>query len=252
MIFGRYSDLYDTFYAEKDYEAECGFLEAIFSDSTKRPVRTIVDLGCGTGGHAIPLALRGFEVTGVDMSQCMLEKARLKACSAGVAISLHMGDITRLNIGRSFDAAIAMFTVIGYQTTNEALRATFDAVRRHLEPGGLFVFDCWYGPAVLALGATARCKVIEVFGERIVRYATPTLNVLDHTVRVDYKIVRSRERQILDEFDESHLVRFMFPQEIRALLGDGGFTLEKMCPFLKLSSEITDRDWTVSVVGKAL
>jgi len=160
-----------SLYKDKDYEAECDFLEQIFSRCAKYPIRTILDLGCGTGGHALPLARRGYEVTGVDLSEHMLERARQKAAEAGLAISFHQGDIRILDLGCTFDVVVAMFAVISYQTSNEDLAAAFRSARRHLKPGGLFVFDCWFGPAVLCNSAgnnayfVRRDKINEVVRE---------------------------------------------------------------------------------------
>ena len=80
-VFGQeYAAAYDLLYADKDYDAECDLLERIFRESG-RPVRTVLDLGCGTGAHAVRLAQRGYEVVGVDLSEDMLRIARDRARS---------------------------------------------------------------------------------------------------------------------------------------------------------------------------
>ena len=72
-VFGSdYASAYDALYHDKDYERECDFLEAIFRKYSKK-VKTILDLGCGTAGHALILARRGYEVVGVDRSVTMLD-----------------------------------------------------------------------------------------------------------------------------------------------------------------------------------
>jgi SAM-dependent methyltransferase len=251
-IFGVYASYYDALYRDKDYEAECDFLEQIFARYAHAPVRTILDLGCGTGGHALPLARRGYTVTGVDLSEHMLEKARQKAADAGLNIRFHQGDIRNIELRRAFDAVIAMFAVISYQITNEDLAAAFRTARRHLEPGGLFVFDCWFGPAVLVQRPTDRYKVVERNGERIIRFAHPTLDIMRHTVQVDYKVLRLKDDRVLDEGDESHVMRFLFPQEIAHYLGEAGFRLEKLCPFMALERDMSEQDWNVSVISKAM
>ena len=79
-----YAEHYDLFYQHKDYEAECSFLEAVFQRFAGQPVRSILDLGCGTGGHALRLAQRGYVVTGVDRSAAMLAEARQEAERSGI------------------------------------------------------------------------------------------------------------------------------------------------------------------------
>ena len=191
-------------------------------------------------------------MTGVDLSEKMLERARQKAAEAGLNIRFHQGDIRTIELSRTFDAVIAMFAVISYQTTNEDLAAAFRTARRHLQPGGLFIFDCWFGPAVLGQRPTDRYKIVEINGERIIRFAHPTLDIMRHTVQVDYKVLRLKDDRVLDEVDESHLVRFLFPQEIAHYLRDAGFRLEKLCPFMVLDRDVTEQDWNISVVSEAI
>src|ERR1051325_10396521 len=59
------------------------------------------------------------------------------------------GDARNVRLGRRFGAVISLFHVMSYQTTNEDLSASFITAREHLERGGIFLFDCWYGPGVL-------------------------------------------------------------------------------------------------------
>ena len=252
-----YAGAYDTLYQDKDYEAECDFLEQIFARYAQSPIRTILDLGCGTGGHALPLAERGYTVTGVDCSETMLSEARHKAQTLALDFGLRTpdfvaSDIRTLDLGRTFDAVIAMFAVISYQTTNEDLAAAFRTARRHLKPDGLFMFDCWFGPAVLAQKPTDRYKIVERDGERIIRFATPTLDVLGHTIQVDYKVLRIEDNRVLDEADESHRMRFLFSQEIEHYLSGAGLKLMKLCPFMALEQDVTEQDWNITVVSRTI
>ena len=251
-----YANAYDALYQDKDYEAECDFLERIFAcyaQFPQFPHHTILDLGCGTGGHALPLAARGYTVTGVDRSESMLAEARRKAIAQrAICYSFTQADIRGLDLGDTFDIVIAMFAVVSYQTTDKDLMAAFQTARRHLEPGGLFVFDCWYGPAVLAQKPTDRFKTVEQGTESITRCTKPTLDISRHTVRVDYKVVCLEDDCILDETAESHLMRFLFPKEIEHYLSETGFKLLKLCPFMELNREATDHDWNIAVVSRAI
>ena len=90
-VFGDYAQFYDSLYQEKDYDIECDFLEKIFTHYAQSPIVSILDLGCGTGGHAIPMAHRGYQVTGVDLSKEMLAQARQKSADTpGLSISPHI------------------------------------------------------------------------------------------------------------------------------------------------------------------
>ena len=99
--------------------------------------------------------------------------------------------------------------------------------------------------------ATDRYKIVERDGERVIRFASPTLDVLRHTVRVDYKMLRIKDGRVLDEVNESHLIRFLFPQEIEHHLSGANFKLVKLCPFMEFEREATEQDWNITVVGEA-
>ncbi|MBA3532043.1 MAG: class I SAM-dependent methyltransferase [Ardenticatenales bacterium] len=249
-VFGAYASFYDSLYQEKDYEGECDFVEQVFAQYATSPVRRILDLGCGTGGHLLPLAQRGYEVAGVDRSPEMLEGARRKLGGAGFSARLEVGDVREVDVAEHFDAVISMFAVMSYQIEQEDLLRAFSTAERHLEPGGLFLFDVWYGPGVLGDPPAERCKMVEGEGERILRLAHPEMDILRQTVTVHYRVLRLCGEQLLSEVEESHTMRFLFPQEIIHLLRDAGFEFLELCPFMRLGEQPGLREWSVSVVAR--
>lgn len=249
-VFGGYATFYDTFYQTKDYGAECDFIEQLFARYAGEPIHTLLDLGCGTGGHALPLAQRGYQVTGVDRSEVMLAAARQKGEFTNVRF--FQGDIRELDLGECFNAIISMFAVIGYMVSNEDLLAAFCTARRHLRSGGLFCFDTWFGPAVLADRPGDRHRIIMRDTERIVRLASSKLNILQQTVDVHYTILRLRDDHVLSEVEETHTMRFLFPQETMLLLEQAGFRVLRVCPFLRPDDEIDEREWNMAVVAEAV
>ena len=252
-VFGAYANFYDSLYSGKNYPAECDFLEEIFQQHASNPVRTILDMGCGTGGHALQMARRGFKVTGVDRSGPMLSVARTKAASLQIdhIPVFREGDARTLDLATKFDVVMSMFAVISYMTANEDLMGAFSVARKHLNAGGLFVFDAWYGPAVLADRPTDRYKMVESDGERILRFVRPEIDLFRHVVNVHYKVLRIKEREVVEEVEEMHPMRFLFPQEIISYLGSAGFRVLRICPFMRISENIGERDWNMAVVAEA-
>jgi SAM-dependent methyltransferase len=105
----------------------------------------VLELGCGTGRILIPIAREGVEITGLDGSSEMLarcrSKLRLEPVDLQGRVMLHEGDVRSFDLGRQFALIMAPFRVIQHLTTIDDQLACLDAVRRHLQPGGRFVFD---------------------------------------------------------------------------------------------------------------
>ncbi|HEV8595551.1 MAG TPA: methyltransferase domain-containing protein, partial [Thermoplasmata archaeon] len=78
-LFDRIADYYDVLHEDVDYAAECTLLEKVFARFLHRQTSSVLDLGGGTGSHALILAKRGYQVTGMDASAAMLRVARAKA-----------------------------------------------------------------------------------------------------------------------------------------------------------------------------
>lgn len=253
-MFGpSYAEFYDHFYADKDYAAECDFLEQIFRRHAAASVHSVLDLGCGTGGHALILAQRGYQVTGVDSSAAMLAAARAKAAAGSLANPpvFHQSDLRRLALGRTFDAVIAMFAVMSYMVTNDDMAAALGSVRRHLTPGGLLIFDAWFGPGVLTDPPTDRVKTIPTGRGRVVRTVHPEIDLLSQTVHLAYHILELHGSHLARDHGETHVLRFFFPQEIACLLARAGFHLQELCPFMAPGRSLTPRDWNMTAVASA-
>ncbi len=243
-IFGTdYAAAYDLLYGDKDYDAECDLLQAQFL-SARGPVRSALDVGCGTGAHAVRLAARGYEVVGVDLSEEMLATARQRADASGLgALELRLGDLRSVRLGRTFDAVICMFAVLGYQTSDDDVAGALATVRAHLRPGGIFVFDVWYGPAVEATGPSERVKTVSTGDGEIERRATAELEPSRHLCTVSYHLVR-RSPGIPDvAADEEHRMRYFSADELAISLADADLQLIDLVPFPETAAELSTETW---------
>jgi SAM-dependent methyltransferase len=104
-FFRHEADLYDDEPFTQATEAEVAFLIEEFALPKGA---SILDLGCGTGRHSVALAQQGFAVTGVDLSEHMLEKARMRAIAANVNATFVKDDATTFTCEPVFDAAIGL------------------------------------------------------------------------------------------------------------------------------------------------
>ncbi len=249
-VFGNeYSTVYDILYEEKDYDSECDFLEDIFKKYSLN-VKKILDLGCGTGGHLLPLIKRGYKVTGVDRSPHMLSILRKKTEKLGLNINSIESDICSLNLRSKFDVVISAFAVMGYQTSNRQLSDACLTASKHLKSSGLFIFDCWNGLAVLNDPPKKVVKRLNLGGKEIVRYTEPVLDLMSHVCETKFKFQMSDGDYIELDNVESHYMRFLFPQEISYFLDVAGFSKVNFCPFMDLDGKLNESVWNMTVIAQ--
>ncbi len=138
--YGALAGSYDGLMADGAYRRRADFLERQFRKSAI-PVRTVLDLACGTGTIACLLAERGYTVVATDGAEEMLTQAAAKA--AGLTrppLFLHQA-MPRLRLLEPVDAAVSTLDSLNYLTRERDLRETFRRVHRWLRPGGRFLFD---------------------------------------------------------------------------------------------------------------
>ena len=253
-VFQAYAKVYDSLYSDKDYETECDFLEKIFRRFGLEDTENILDLGCGTGGHAIPLARRGYKVLGIDRSHGMLVIARQKARDAGLSgeIQFEIANVQNFNLNRTFDVVICMFAVLSYQISNDELFSAISAVRKHVKHGGLFIADFWYGPAVLSQRPEERVKSVRDGNNRIIRIVKPDIDTQKNVVTVNYDIIRLSGERMVEEIKEKHSMRFIFIPEIEFYLAKAGFSPVHFCPFADLENAVSETAWNAVAISRAI
>jgi SAM-dependent methyltransferase len=254
QVFGSaYASAYDTLYQDKNYNSECDQIERAFQTS-QSPTKSVLDLGCGTGGHAIPLAGRGYEVTGVDRSAEMLARAKTKAeaISALEKLSFQQGDIQAIDLNKKFDAVLMMFAVLGYQLENEQVLAALNTARKHLNAGGLFIFDVWYGPAVLHERPSQRAKMIDTDRGQLLRIVSGSLDVQRQLCTVDYQMWQIENEKLVAKTEEKHTMRFFFPLELELFLKVAGFELTTLGEFPNFDQSPSEATWNVMAIATAI
>lgn len=256
MAFGaRYASVYDALNSEKNYAAEAEFvLDQIGFIGPDKP-RQILDLGCGTGLHAIKLAECGISVTGVDRSVDMVavaeKRKELLATEIRDRVLFEMGDIRTLDIGRQYDAVLALFHVMSYMTKDDDLDAAVQTARRHLKKGGAFLFDFWHGPAVLRDPPQARIRSFRQDESCINRTTTPEWDRQSRLVRVNFDIETTNiaSGESIRE-QEQHIMRYFFPVELETLLGRFGFEVVRFGEWLT-GGPPSDKTFGVYALAKA-
>ncbi|TAN45972.1 MAG: class I SAM-dependent methyltransferase [Nitrospirae bacterium] len=248
-VFNKYALYYDLLYKDKDYAGEAVYVHNLIQQRCSG-ARSILNIGCGSGRHDREFVKLGYKVTGVDFSDDMLAAAR-QGSSECDALEYHNGDIRTVRLGEKYDVVVSLFHAIGYQVTNNDLKAAFTTAHSHLNSGGIFIFDFWYGPAVLTDSPKIRIKEMKDELYAITRIAQPTLHVNKNVVDVCFRIfARDLVKGTLSEFEENHSVRYLFLPEIALLCDQTNFSLANQFEWLS-QNEPSTASWYVSVICRA-
>lgn len=227
-IFDASASIYDLLYEDKDSSSEAlWILESLRKHGLPHD-GALLELGAGTGRHARHFADVGHMVTGIDPSKEMLARA-----TAHPRVQLLEGDGRRVRLGREFDAVLALFHVLSYQTTVSDVRDFFRTAAIHTRPGGLFAFDIWYSPAVHHLTPTARMIERENEAMAVKRRAEPEEDTQNSRVDVHYRYeVHEKGSGKRYQFEELHSMRHFSFTEIVLLAFDAGFEILQAQEFL--------------------
>jgi len=242
-VFDAYARYYDLVNKDKDYPAEAQYVASLIKQHGGDK-SSLLDIGCGTGRHAELLADSGFDVAGLDRSEAMVSQAKLRRPDIG----FHVGDVCTSSLDRRFEVVSALFHVISYLTEDDQLRAAFDNISDHLEPGGLLIFDCWHGPAVLHQRPEIRVRRLADESTRVVRIAEPEMLPEKNRVNVHYQVfVEEQERW--EQFTEEHPMRYLFQPEIEELLSASGMEILQAEEWLTGKSP-GENTWSVVYVAR--
>ena len=185
----------------------------------------ILELCCGTGRLTLPIAVDGFDITGVDNSSSMLEQAKLKASEAGLKVEFIEADIRTLNLPEKYDLIFIPFNSIHHLYENEDLFMVFNAVKNHLKEGGLFLLDC-FNPNIKFMVESENKQ------REIANYTTEDGRdiLIKETMHYENKSQINRIEWhyfINEEFDsiQNLNMRMFFPQELDSYLEWNGFNI---------------------------
>lgn len=243
LNFNDYSNYYDLLYKDKNYLKEVNYINKLLKNFYSKKKLNILEFGSGTGKHGSLLAKDGHKVHGIELSHKMISKSY-----STKGFTCQQGDITKIKISRSFDAILSLFHVLNYQITDKQINSVFSNAFRHLHSKGIFIFDFWYTPAVIAMKPSIKIK--RVFNKKIeiTRIAEP--HIYDDKNRVDVKFnifVKNLITGKIKKFIEIHKLRHFNLQEIKNFCDKHNFKLIKSEEFVS-GSRLSKSTWGACVV----
>lgn len=207
-------------------DAEVEFFEKAFAKIAKRKVKRLLEPGCGSGRLVVEMARRGYDVTGLDLSDPMLRYVRRQLSRKKLQARTVIGDMTRMELDQKYDAAFCTFNTFRHLLTERDAESHLRSVANHLNRGGIYIL----GLHLIPLDAYESC--IERFttkygGTRV----TTTIKVIDfnrrqrqETLRVSVKATKrtGKVERVRSEFP----LRLYTASQIRRLFGKVDDVLE--------------------------
>jgi len=224
----KYSKVYDLLLkGERNYDADCDFIESDltrFLRSDLKPLR-ILDIGCGTGEHAIMLSRRGYQVTGIDVSKEMIEQAVQKAKVARVRAEFFVQDMRRLKLNQVFDCALSIFGSFTRLMDEGDYKRFYEGLHHHLRSRGLFIFDFINTDGVIPNYRDWKFK--KKGNLTVIRLDSSDFQRQENLLNERHECFIIKNGKIEDHFIEIHKLKTHRMREIKGILEAYGFNLVK-------------------------
>ena len=246
--FSQYAQYYDLFYTNKNYSDESAFIHKLIKKYHKKNINEILilDIGCGTGIHALEFLSYGYKVEGSDISSDMIELAQKRALKADKEIIFYNESFQTSNkINGKYDVVLALFSAINYVLTDEEIATSFGNMHKLLNDDGLLIFDFWNGDAVIRDYSPTREKTVSSGDIKIIRSTKASINEEINNININFDFSLSKKDKIIDQFSEKHQLRYFFIKEMENIIKHNKFELINAYPFNEIQRSLDPFDWNV-------
>jgi ubiquinone/menaquinone biosynthesis C-methylase UbiE len=223
---------YDAIYNKMvDYESQASYLEKIFHDFHRGRVRSILDVGCGTGNFTLLFAKRGYRTTGIDLSEDMIRVAKGKRSPSRANPEFFGMDMRDIRLKNKYDAATVLFGGFGYLLKYEDIRKFLASTRRSLNKDGLLIFEFWHTSGLRPESSSKNgynTFVKARYGDNlIIRLDTNKYDPITDVCHITFDtfILNPKTKRLIDSFSETHLLKTYSISEMRNLLEEGDFNV---------------------------
>tara|TARA_R110000744_G_scaffold18499_8_gene49654 strand:- start:5170 stop:5919 length:750 start_codon:yes stop_codon:yes gene_type:complete len=243
----KIAQYYDLLYSKKDYSAEVNYIKKAAGGLARK---TILDIGCGTGAHAILMAKENAKsILGVDISSRMIERSKSKKADLS-NVEFMVSDIVGV-CDDNFDVITSMFNVINHIDNLEDLINFFKEARRRIKRPGHLIFDCWNGVATIR--DLPRREVRTHYcdsGRKIVSTCVPDIDLMNSMIKLQTTIDIFHPETPAEsfKFDLNH--RIWSPRLLMEILNLARF---EICAINKtyLHQPCTEEDYKIIFTCKA-
>ena len=234
-LFNKYLDIYDQLYygSHSVYKREVGEVVKYFPKGTAN----ILDIGCGTGKHALELFRLGYKVDCIDISPLAVKIAQKNLIKYQADIKLQ--DIARFKNTRNYDAAIALFIVLSYLPRQSDFAKALANIYKGLKKNGVFIFDV-------------------VNGQQLENNFEPELKFTHNGIKALWLRKLDPKKQILTAsvlitkgkkiYNDKQIFRYYYPDQLRQILRCTGFKNIKIYTSYKGAKDFNKKKTKLCVI----
>jgi len=210
----------------------------------------ILELACGTGRIAIPIAKEGISIVGLDFSVKMLEQAKRNSKENNVEIEWIQADMTNFNLSRKFSVIIIPAAALNWVLENKSIEKCLTCIKDHLNQDGRFIFNV-FNPNLEILQRDPSKKY------DIDKYPDPdgkgtvvvtTSNYYNKATQISHITTYYSVRN--DEIVKNLNLRMFFPQELDALLDYNGFKIDQKYGSFTEKTFDSESNWQIVICHK--
>lgn len=250
---GKHANLYDLFYAQKDYVGEALFIHDCIGKYHAGQPTDILELACGTGKHSYHLWKKGYRIIATDYSEDMLVCARENHKQWNTNVEFRNLDMRNpVFYGEKPDVILCLFDSIGYLRTNEYILALLNFVRGQLKDNGLFITEYWNAGAFLRYYEPSRTRQFKTPDSEITRVSETEIDYKNQLAHVHYTITEKKDDSVENTIKEVQSNRYFLHQEMQFFFQQAGLQCVDSFAGYTNDTDIKLDTWhTVAVLKKS-
>jgi len=244
MIFTDfYADIYDQMHSSKNYDFEASQIARIINEQKIAKDSLILDFGCGTGKHLLCLNTSGYNVSGYDLNENMLLRAKSRNKK-----SIFYSDYSE--IPQVFTLCYSLFDVLSYQVLDEEVSKFLNQICETILRPGWILLDGWHLSGLLQNPPTSQYRTFKYLDQTLTREVLVSTDDNFKVTELNIKIIGAHTNQTL--LQETHFLRAFNSSEISTIISEVGGVELKFFDGMDYLKPLNETSWRFAVLFKLL